>query len=279
MTGVGAHLWQWVRTQREIPIPPDTEAFDVTDWIRFYWMHDKDYWDFRDDIPNVAPPFRHYFMFGEWTAETKVAGETRVHKGELGQLGVLFQSERLKDGRFVVSGSLCGGLPGHHRWQPLMWAWRADSEWRFMAATDEAEREGKGPMIMGDSRSRPEDLKESTVILTPFLIATSILHCGNVTATRIHPSRQMRRAAERSGVPIYTFSVLDVGPVKKTLREAGSEQGGIRRALHVCRGHFKDYRDGSGLFGRYRGLFWWDQALRGDGPRVHDKTYNVRASR
>jgi len=34
--------------------------------------------------------------------------------------------------------------------------------------------------------------------------------------------------------------------------------------LHITRGHFKDYRDGKGLFGKYQGLFWWDQHVRGD---------------
>jgi len=44
---------------------------------------------------------------------------------------------------------------------------------------------------------------------------------------------------------------------------ASDETGvSIQKALHICRGHFKDYRK-SGLFGKIAGIFWWDQHARG----------------
>ena len=56
---------------------------------------------------------------------------------------------------------------------------------------------------------------------------------------------------------------------------AGADIG--QSPLHICRGHFKDYRE-SGLFGKVKGIFWWDQYVRGDlenGAVVKD--YNVKA--
>lgn len=42
------------------------------------------------------------------------------------------------------------------------------------------------------------------------------------------------------------------------------------------RGHFKDYRQSGGLFGKHHGLFWWGSALRGTGLRgVVAKHYAV----
>ncbi len=34
--------------------------------------------------------------------------------------------------------------------------------------------------------------------------------------------------------------------------------------MHIVRGHFKDYRNGGGLFGKLKGLYWWDMHVAGD---------------
>lgn len=52
--------------------------------------------------------------------------------------------------------------------------------------------------------------------------------------------------------------------MKKVLAsEGGAESTGIKRALHIARGHFSDYREGRGLFGKHHGIYWWDPQLRG----------------
>jgi hypothetical protein len=33
--------------------------------------------------------------------------------------------------------------------------------------------------------------------------------------------------------------------------------------MHICRGHFKDYREGRGLFGKYHQLVWHPSLVRG----------------
>ena len=46
--------------------------------------------------------------------------------------------------------------------------------------------------------------------------------------------------------------------------------------MHICRGHFKDFREGTGLFGKLKGMYWWNQQLRG-APEfgVCDKDYQI----
>jgi hypothetical protein len=34
-------------------------------------------------------------------------------------------------------------------------------------------------------------------------------------------------------------------------------------ALHLCRGHFANYKDGKGLFGKYHGVYWMPPTLKG----------------
>ena len=54
--------------------------------------------------------------------------------------------------------------------------------------------------------------------------------------------------------------------MREVLRKEGrAAETGVRQAIHLCRGHFKDYhyRSGRGLFGRTHGLYWWDMQVRG----------------
>jgi hypothetical protein len=51
---------------------------------------------------------------------------------------------------------------------------------------------------------------------------------------------------------------------------------GLKRALHICRGHFKDYTK-RGLFGKIHGVFWWSEHLAGALQRgLVKKEYSVR---
>lgn len=53
--------------------------------------------------------------------------------------------------------------------------------------------------------------------------------------------------------------------MKKIIKTEGNvDEVGLKRALHICRGHFKNYSNGKGLFGKYKGLYWWDMNLRGN---------------
>jgi hypothetical protein len=67
--------------------------------------------------------------------------------------------------------------------------------------------------------------------------------------------------------------------MKKVLETEGDIQhNGIAKALHICRGHFKDYRNSAGLFGKYKGLYWWDMHTRGtEKAGVVIKDYRVKA--
>lgn len=83
--------------------------------------------------------------------------------------------------------------------------------------------------------------------------------------------------AERKGTPLLDYRVLNIEPMKRVLRsEGGLEEAGPRVALHICRGHFKDYRDGPGLFGKHKSVYWWEGSVRGSLVRGKvEKDYQV----
>jgi len=102
-------------------------------------------------------------------------------------------------------------------------------------------------------------------VLFSAIFAVSLTHCRNVTSVeQCPPPALSKRHAERHGRPLCRYYVLDIEPMRKALHTEGRMgEVGIARALHLCRGHFADYREGNGLFGKHKGLFWWDAHVRG----------------
>lgn len=129
------------------------------------------------------------------------------------------------------------------------------------------------------------------------LLTLSFLHCKNVALKTVEepgPSEQSapssRKAQKKKRQkhtalrdeqtqaiqprPTVTYHILDVEPMKKVLHTEGqAEQQGLKRAIHICRGHFAHYEEGKGLFGKYHGTYWRTQHVRGSaeqGTRIKD---------
>jgi hypothetical protein len=104
-------------------------------------------------------------------------------------------------------------------------------------------------------------------IIIRALMGISFLHCKNIVIRSTEPSIKLQHARVRKGkLPLFTFKTLEIKPMTKILREEGeSETKGLARALHICRGHFKDFQQGPGLGrGHAHGLYWWDSQVRGN---------------
>ena len=122
------------------------------------------------------------------------------------------------------------------------------------------------------------EIYDQLTMTYPGHLAVAFMHCKNVRHVEREPSGWEARAARKRGKPFVKFYTLEIDPMKETLRREGNvETVGLAKALHICRGHFKDYRQ-SGLFGKIKGIFWWGPALRGSpehGTVVKD--YAVKA--
>lgn len=111
------------------------------------------------------------------------------------------------------------------------------------------------------------------------LAAISFMHCKNVILVDNppHPEKLQRARQKRGLLPLVTYRTLKIaGLTTKHLRPPTGGAEARRRALHIARGHFADYRDGPGLFGKYHGLVWVPDHVRGGDPdRVIEKRYEV----
>lgn len=109
------------------------------------------------------------------------------------------------------------------------------------------------------------------------LLATSLLHCRNVQVTTQNPPPSLiKRTLERHGIRLHRYHLLDIQPMRTVLRREGQiARHGLRRALHICRGHFKDFRT-RGLFGKHKDIYWWGNNVRGSIEHGQiDKDYRI----
>jgi hypothetical protein len=97
--------------------------------------------------------------------------------------------------------------------------------------------------------------------------ALSLLNCTNASVRRYPPSEKLsKRYSRRPGHKFADFKIVSSERTTHLLEtEGGARSSGLKRGLHLCRGHFKDYRHGNGLYGKNRGIYWWDDYLRGRG--------------
>jgi hypothetical protein len=266
----------------------------------YYWGGAEETWNITD-FPSLAPPWPLTFL--EYRAPTKIVGPdgtTPFDKEALGQhFGILLDS--VEPGTDVAFRGLPKGLPaglsellpGHREelvpppGEGCKWIQQASvfSELRgdilllgtfSWTINDDGvlsegwEDIGGLPFLAPFNPKLSEDERHQWghncwCFLVPALLAVSFIHCRNTQLIDNHPSPALCKATKRRhGIRPITFKTLEIEPVKKMLaQKANAASGGLRLALHICRGHFKDYRQSRGLFGKHKELYWWDCHVRG----------------
>lgn len=138
---------------------------------------------------------------------------------------------------------------------------------RFIREIDGSTRDARKILLASEDTQSPISMPvDIDATLLPYTFAISLLHCKNVTLIdKPVPEKVQRARARRGKEPKFVYKTLEIEPMKQILRTEGQvEKVGLKQALHVCRGHFKDYRE-KGLFGKesHKGIYWWDMHVRG----------------
>lgn len=259
---------------------------------------DQDEWKFQRDFPNVAPPWP-LAIYQMWTPDyIRTPGKVTRITEEKRELVALVSSYDLADqvqqeiaehvffgeqSRFPQSMrpafnqtrwlSLFHLFFGPRTFPSIAVPVFIDKNGTYLRPAGENDGQVLSIILDPDLRelesSNPSSFRDwyNNVIgiwLHPFLLAISFTHCKNTTLRDIIPPPKLnKRTIERHGIALNTYKVLEIEPVMKILREAAEPGVSIAKRLHICRGHFKDYRQ-RGLFGKQPGLYWWGQHIRGN---------------
>jgi hypothetical protein len=111
--------------------------------------------------------------------------------------------------------------------------------------------------------------EDSTQVGAASLVAwttLAMLNCANIATIEHKAPEAFQKARAKSGKkPLVSFHTVRVD-LGKTPRQIAADQlpgDGTTPRLHKKRGHIKDYRGGKGLFGRYKGVWYWGPTLAG----------------
>jgi len=243
---------------------------NVADYI---YSLEQEYFNVTSDFPNLAPPFPVFWM--EFSIPDKLYDGERFRDVEWHdtRFGFLFMSQEIGEDNLYWDIDIVGFIkPGGKaredgRGEAIeVFHWDVGIDKNGGVAKDFSFRAPHKANLTTEERLEIEVQAEGWAynMLCPCLLAISFLHCKNVHIISHSPRVAGRRP--RRYEPKIRFHTLQIEPMKKILRdEGGSEKTGIKHALHICRGHFKDFTKGKGLFGRYKEIYWWDSQVRGSG--------------
>lgn len=101
------------------------------------------------------------------------------------------------------------------------------------------------------------------------LMGLAFMNCKNVSVVENQPDRRINRERRDAGLkPFVRYHTINIEPMKKVLRTEGNiETEGIKKALHICRGHFATYSEERPLFGKVSGTFWVPAHVRGSADK------------
>jgi hypothetical protein len=113
------------------------------------------------------------------------------------------------------------------------------------------------------------------------MFTLALLSAKNVESVKTQPARAFRRhPGVFAGTATHSHYTLNI-PGAKQLREylRGSGDSNQKR-LHLVRGHFADYEEGKGLFGKLHGKYYIAPHVRGRAERgTITKDYRISAPR
>jgi hypothetical protein len=226
-------------------------------------------------VPQAAPPFERFWVEFRWPYATGTGATAKR------QFCWAFDV-RARQRKVAIDG-----IERNVGWRLDAHVWadydkKGPVSYPFHAEVDV----GESGELLGWKNTRDDGSELGITVIPPeatliLLMTIGFMHCKNVTLReQKRPDKLIRSRKKKNKKSLLRWHVLDIEPMRQVLQTEGNADAvGIEQALHICRGHFKDYRQ-SGLFGKVKGVFWWDAIVRGASPQgVIAKDYNVKAPR
>jgi len=103
-----------------------------------------------------------------------------------------------------------------------------------------------------------------------------LLNCRNViTVNHQAPERLNAKRCRNGKQALFPYRTIRiVVPRKRYLPSQAPKPGdSLSKSVHICRGHFKDYKENAPLFGKHAGMYWWQPQVRGVGSEPQSTDY------
>jgi hypothetical protein len=257
------------------------QVFDIQNISDYFWLHSpKDFseWTIRD-FPKLSPPYQSFFTefkrMPAYNAPRAPYAMGLLHESYDREKGDLPKGadKAYPSARWFMTSTLFGQQSKNKKSLTLA---------RFLLGINDdgtaCKNIIKDNYFVGDlyykcfkadvgySQEEREIFSSyGHIALYPALLAISFLHCKGVTIIQEQPNPKLsKNFSKKHNIPLVKFHRLSIEPMKEVLKRQGNvDEVGLKRALHIVRGHFADYSE-SGLFGRHHGLFWREQHIRGN---------------
>lgn len=270
----------------------------------FFDSPNDKYLDLRTDYPNMMPPFNECFV------EYKLPQNSTVIAKEA---GIFFQSMKVE----TPADALNALFTNRHKLTqerldriqvPLLQSWEAGNyDWVMVVRASVMMANCKSTYAMMGHASfavSPHGeymlqhfnfdaetgalgaeetinvMHNATVLMRPALLTFSFMNCKNVKVEQQEPNAKLSKAFQkRHGRPLLRYHTLEIEPMKQVLEtEGGASHNGLKKALHICRGHFATYTPDKPLFGKFTGTVWKTAHVRGNASEgIVAKDYKVKA--
>lgn len=300
-----------------VVVPPDTPVITADAVSKYLFEQMPEELSLLKDFPNIAPPFESLVVESLLSGISRDGrdGEVLAHISPRRVLWIA-QNVEIKPGDdtllkafFAMAISREAQIDDLHTEELFKSFRRYSPRWLCSVAHFDESLFDKPPLgrmcvssvlqcVLADGTAMPRCNRDDTALslclmhpalgamgiqdaigwFYPYFLTLSFMHCKNVELHDIPNSNSyVRRFTKWHGRPPVQYKELNIVPMQRVIRAAAAEhKTGMYQAMHICRGHFKDYRQ-RGLFGKIKGVFWWDQALRGDETKgVIYKSYNVK---
>lgn len=273
------------RHTQKIISDPQLPVLLIDNVADYFYGSDQEFWDLRDHFPNLAPPFPA--MWFEHRMPRK------IHSKECGDTDVSSWIQHGRQGMLIhgLDPKECNGegIPENARW--ILWCELFVDYGVHRGVTAMGPHgstflciDANGVIIdrpwmqsLCDQRDA-EMMRGYITFFNPAFLAISFLHCKNVTLIDNKVDAPLaKKFHARHGVMPCSYKTLVIEPLKKILHHEGrAHEVGLQRAMHICRGHFRDYREGRGLFGKLHGQFWIPSIVRGTRGKAQPREIEVK---
>jgi hypothetical protein len=162
----------------------------------------------------------------------------------------------------------------------ITWTLNLDEFGGWAEKTPPYYRYNRNPFANTPSSDDPEVYYDAAEQIIPALFALALMHAKNSSLLDNEaPAKLSKKYQQKHGRGLTSYKTIQVKPMRQ-VKTASDVEGNtkISSRLHIVRGHWKDYRFGEGLFGKYKDIFWWDSQMRGDADEGEIRSsYNIQA--